>query len=219
MSQLRHSALSLPRHLAGRPVFAGYKVPFFVAEVDGEPDFRIADARKVDACLRHDLCWVCGTVLGRHKLFTVGPMCLANRISSEPPMHRDCAEYSVQVCPHISHAKARRREAKLPSNHREPPGHMVRENPGLVVIVETADWMPRRVDDGWLIDLGERLLNVDWWTEGRRATRAEAEQALLAGVNRVKADMLARLSGSEQERAMYEMGVSAEEAARYLPAD
>src|SRR5258706_13105104 len=65
----------------------GYPIPFFVAYVNGKPDFRIADDEKRVRSVKERLCWICGEKLGRYLAFTIVPMCAITRPSAEPPMH------------------------------------------------------------------------------------------------------------------------------------
>ena len=91
----------IPDRILRLPVERGYPVPFFVDRVDGHYDFRVADARKLKLCVMKKLCWICGEPLGRNLTFAIGPMCAINRISAEPPSHRECAEWSARACPFL----------------------------------------------------------------------------------------------------------------------
>ncbi|HMH92898.1 MAG TPA: hypothetical protein VK586_17660, partial [Streptosporangiaceae bacterium] len=84
----------LPKDHIGRPV------PWFVAEVNGVPDFRVIKTGAIEGALYMRLCWVCGVPFQRQedRAFTVGPMSMVNRVSAEPPAHRDCAVYSATAC-------------------------------------------------------------------------------------------------------------------------
>src|SRR5262249_4054812 len=42
--------------------------------------------------------------------FLSGPQGLQNQISSDAPMHRICAEFSLQACPHLYLQKSERRD-------------------------------------------------------------------------------------------------------------
>src|SRR5438132_506337 len=79
----------LPIDDAGRPV------PWFVAWVDGKPEFRVVGPGKREEAYAKRKCWVCGQQLGSYLVFVIGPMCALNRISSEPPSHKDCAIFAA----------------------------------------------------------------------------------------------------------------------------
>src|SRR5262249_28082369 len=142
----------LPERMKRLPVDArGFVVPWFVEwfHADGKPlesvstpiragdypDFRVVDSRKMGLAYRNRLCWVCGGVLGRHLAFTVGPMCIVNRTSGEPPAHRECAIFSAIACPFLSKPAVERRENNLPMPEeiRVHPA-MLQRNPGVAAV-------------------------------------------------------------------------------------
>ncbi|MEY9460423.1 hypothetical protein [Bradyrhizobium ottawaense] len=128
------------------PVSAsGFYVPWFVAWIDREPDFRVIGPGKLAQAVNRKLCWVCGQPLGVYKAFPIGPMCAINRNISEPPSHWKCAEYAVQACPFLSNPRMRRNEKDLPPDHFEPAGHMIRRNPGVIGIWVTKTFSAERV--------------------------------------------------------------------------
>lgn len=169
--------LGLPRDHVGRPI------PWFVHWEDGRHDFRVADAAKIPLAVQGQRCWVCGSRLGRHLAFLIGPMCTVNRITSEPPAHRECAVYSAQACPFLSRPAMRRRETGLDES-RTAPGVMVLRNPGAVAVWMTSRYHPFRAErgaDGVLFQIGEAD-EVLWYAEGRPATRAEVEASIESGL-------------------------------------
>jgi hypothetical protein len=175
---------NLPLDRKGRPV------PWFAAWIGGEPDFRLVAPGKMQQALRgNGRCWVCGNEFGRwdERAFVIGPMCAVNRISAEPPSHRDCAEWAVRACPFLTRPHMRRREAGLPAELGEPAGIMIDRNPGIAVTWTTR--LPRTFRDpagGTLFNIGEPEssigTSVGWWCEGRAATRAEVLDAIDAGL-------------------------------------
>lgn len=89
----------------------GYPIPFFVAYVNGKPDFRMLDPAKYKYCLEQNLCSICGKKhVPKNYFFITGPIGLANGVHSDCPMHRGCAEYSLQICPHLYFEKAKRND-------------------------------------------------------------------------------------------------------------
>lgn len=181
-NKLRPGLPPLPERIAALAVDAkGYPVPWFVRWIDGKPDHRIADATKFLPALRDRICWVCGQKLSAYGHFVLGPMCTVNRVTSEPPAHRDCAEFSVRACPFLSRPHAGRRDHDYPEGNRPPPGVYIARNPGVMAVWMTNSWTPKLVGvNQWLIDIGEPA-SVEWWTQGRIATRKEVEDAVVAG--------------------------------------
>lgn len=169
----------------------GYPVPWFVAWIDGKPDFRILDPQKLPRAIARSLCWICGQPFahGESGAFVIGPMCGINRLNSEPPSHLECAEFAVRACPFIVNPRAKRREANMP-DAVEVSGIMHERNPGVMAVWISERYMPFRAPNvkrgnaqrtdatGWLIELGEPSA-VHWYAEGRPATRAEC----LAGID------------------------------------
>jgi hypothetical protein len=177
-----------------------YPVPFFVAWIDGKPDFRIADEEKRIRCIKEKLCWICGEKLGRYQVFVIGPMCAINRISAEPPMHRDCAEYSVRVCPFLLNPNQKRNPKKVDAELGEPPGIAIMRNPGCMLIwITTGYTIVRDQVDRVLFGVGPPV-KLAWIAEGRSATRAEVLESIETGLPILRE--LAAKQGSAAERAL-----------------
>lgn len=172
---------------------AGYPVPWFVATINGEPDFRVVGTGKMDGAVAFRCCWLCGGSLINRTLgpaatqyaYVVGPMCAANRTSAEPPAHRDCAIYAATACPFLTTPGMRRRDSNLPEDAAEPDGVMIRRNPGVAVV-----W----VTNGWHVIPGHRLFHLGepvetlWFAQGRAATRDEALASLDSGMPLLRAE-------------------------------
>lgn len=95
----------------------GYPIPFFVAKKDGKYDFRLLDARKQKLAAEDRLCGICGKKLPKDYFYFIsGPIGMTNRVSSDPPMHRLCAEFALEACPHLKYRRAQRRETGLDLN-------------------------------------------------------------------------------------------------------
>lgn len=134
----------LPRRIAKLPKDeCGYPVPRFVKWLeDGKPapdgaspgavpDFRYADASFRARAFTRGLCWICGEPTGAHRVFVIGPMCVINRITSEPACHRDCAEFAAKACPFLIRPRQKRNEKDLIEG---APGFMIKRNPGCVCL-------------------------------------------------------------------------------------
>lgn len=159
----------------------GFPVPRFVGAVDkhGEPDFRIISRHHMAACVHRGLCWICGEPIGTRKAFTLGPMCCINRISPEPPSHRDCAIFAALNCPFLSNPEAKRRERDLPET-RQVAGQMIERNPGVTAIWITQFYSIMSVSNGILFVIGEPE-SLEFYARGRKATRAEIDASIQSG--------------------------------------
>jgi hypothetical protein len=169
----------------------GYPVPKFVQWLkDGKPaadrtspgaapDFRYADPAFRSRAFKRGLCWICGEPTGAHRVFVIGPMCVINRTTMEPACHRDCAEFAAKACPFLVRPRMRRIGFDKDEPH-QVAGNMIERNPGCVCLYETREAKAFDVGNGWLIRLGKPE-RVDWWAEGRRATRAEITASIDSG--------------------------------------
>jgi hypothetical protein len=198
----------LPQDRHGRPV------PWFVAWIDGQPDFRIVAAGKFEQAIAERLCWVCGGKLTRHGAFVIGPMCAVNRTTAEPPCHIECAEFSAVHCPFLSNPRMRRNEKNLPEDASSPAGEPIRRNPGVALVWITRFW--ELFDDGRggvLIHLNDPS-ETRWFREGRPATREEAWAAIESGL-----PILRGMAEKEPDAgdALAELAHAVEVATIYLP--
>lgn len=158
----------------------GYPVPWFVAMVDGKPEFRVADSQKLVRAVKESLCWVCGNHVGPHFTFVIGPMCAVNRNTAEPPCHRVCAEFSAMACPFLSKPHMVRRENDLPAM-APSAGIAIRRNPGVTCLWSCRAFKPFANNGGALFKLHEPF-RVDWYAEGRPATREEVLASINSGL-------------------------------------
>ncbi len=169
----------------------GFPIPWFVAVVDGKADFRLVGEDKLFHALRWNICWICGEPLGAYKAFVIGPMCAINLVSSEPPSHRECAEFSAQACPFLTNPDKDRRAAGLPAETHDPGGIMIPRNPGVALIWITKKFVVEAVsaeegvNAGLLMRIGYPE-EVIWYARGRLATRAEVEESIRTGIDALR---------------------------------
>ena len=186
---LRPELEPLPDRMKDLPVdHRGYVVPWFVEWIDGPdgkkvPEFRATSGTKMAIAHRNGLCWVCGKKVGSYKCFVIGPMCGINRISSEPPSHHECAQWSVRNCPFLSRPHMVRREDEDSKQWMgNSSGVMITRNPGVTLLWITRSY--RIVSDGKggaLFEVGDPE-RVEWYSQGRPATREEVEESVRTGL-------------------------------------
>jgi hypothetical protein len=173
---------ALPSRMKILPVDdRGFPVPWFVAWQDGKPVFQAMDGEKWIKAVRQRLCWVCGGPLGVYKTFVAGPMCGINRTSAEPPNHVECAQWSARNCPFLSNPRQARRDMEGASLI-DAPGFALQRNPGVTMLWTTRTYSV--FDDGHgrpLITFGEPE-SVEWFAEGRQATRGEIMHSIETGM-------------------------------------
>lgn len=202
--------VALPRDEHGRPV------PFFVTWVNGKPDFRIVNGMRVAECYLTRVCFICGQKLGTYLAFVLGPMSVTNMISAEPPSHYDCALYAVKACPFLANPRKEYRDGDLPDDRRLEDRQlvlkdvpMVAENPGVTAIWVAKTYRPLIRDQHVLCQLDEPV-RVEWYKEGRTASREEVAGALQLGAGRVF-----ELAGDQYSTVEFEANLR--RAQRFLP--
>ena len=206
MNELREGLPDLPKRMRYLPVDSrGYPVPWFVAWINGKPDHRIMDARKMPSAVRRDLCWMCGQKMGVSKAFTIGPISCISRAISEPPSHPSCASFAVRACPFLTRPRAQRREAGMP-DHAEMAGVPMKRNPGVICIWVTRDYKIFRSghggapgNEGWLFEIGDPE-SMEWYAEGRMAQRAEVDASMVDAI-----PFLTNLADQEDEGSRHEL--------------
>jgi hypothetical protein len=186
----------------------GYPVPWFVAWVKGEPEFRAMDGRKWTEAVKFDICWVCGERLGKWKVFVIGPMCGINRTTSEPPSHRECAQWSARNCPFLTQREVKRREDEFTEEHFKIAGVSIKRNPGVVLVWTTLSYeIFSDGRGGRLIHIGDPL-NIQWYSHGRFATRSEIIESIESGFPALQAvaapqEMAALLQSKQQFEELF----------------
>ena len=218
--------IPMPFRIKALPVNEkGFPIPAFVAWLDiagkrslppgtfgATRDFRIIDPGYMDRCYRFNKCWICGEPLGRHRVFAIGPMCVVNKTTMEPPSHRSCAEYAAKACPFLVQPRMRRNFKDLPKEDRRVAGMMIERNPGCICLYETEDYRRIHARNGMLCRLGKPV-RVDWYSEGRVATREEVLDSIDSGLPTLMEE--AKKDGPE---AVKELTVLRAAASQFLPA-
>lgn len=193
----------------------GYPIPFFVSTLpNGEREFRAMDPEKYFVAIRQRRCWVCGETLGVWLTYVLGPMCAISRTTAEPACHLECARWSARNCPFLSKPHMRRREDGLPETIVPAPGEPIQRNPGVAAIWTTRSFQIFYPERGHLplITVGPPEA-VEWYAEGRRATRAEVMESVRTGLPLL--EVLAR----QQEGGMQELQQRARAAEALYPAE
>lgn len=214
MTELNQSIVNLqtPQRIARLPISPkGFYVPWFIAWIDGEPDFRTIGPDKINTAISKQLCWICGDKMGSYKCFVVGPMCTVNRVSSEPPSHLECAQYAAVACPFLNNPRMRRNEKDMPKDAKNPAGVMIKRNPGVTALWVTKSYKPFKAGKGVLLEIGNPT-NVLWYSDGRPATRAEVDESIRTGLPILEAE-----AAKEGHKAVQMLKIANEKSKRYLP--
>ncbi len=216
MATLRPELKDIPIRMLDLPIDErGYPVPWFVEWIGGVPEFRVMDPMKWRRSVKERLCWICGKRLGAWLCFVLGPMCGITRTTSEPPCHRECAQWAARFCPFLArpHAKRRGEEELLEMGATSVGGNAIKRNPGVALLWcarEFEVWRPQ--EGGVLIHVGDPV-EVEWWAEGRSATRAEVEESIRTGLPFLEEE------ARKQDGAMDDLRQRIVNFMQYLPAE
>lgn len=161
----------------------GFPVPWFVQWEDGKPLFPVMDPEKFRQAVTFNKCWVCGGPLGGFKAFVIGPMCVCNRVTSEPPNHLDCARFAALNCPFLANPRVGRQldGEEVIRRGAKVAGLMIERNPGVSCVWVTKGFKLERHDNGYLFRIGAAEM-VEFYALGRRATRAEVNESIRTGL-------------------------------------
>lgn len=174
--------IPIPRRMTTlRRTESGMPIPKFASWINGKPDFTVMDMTFMKSAITARRCGICGEPLGRYASFVGGPLSQLSGQYSEPPFHKDCAEFALQICPFILTGHNMRKNkptAQIMVNNKVSP-----ENPkvfGLVTAtIGTYSFEPRYMTF-FLTETAE----PEWWYQGHRVTsdedRAILENALRA---------------------------------------
>jgi hypothetical protein len=110
----------------------GFPIPYIVMiDTHGTPQFTINDVRRTDECRRKRLCAICGKRFDDGMWFVGGSRCFLHEFGAflDPPVHYECGEYALRICPFLAAAKYSKRidAAKLPAGGLPEGMALVRE--------------------------------------------------------------------------------------------
>lgn len=165
-------SIPVPPRLARRPRDTrGYPIPanVLVDPATGRPDFRVTDVHRwARACLKKE-CSLCGEPLGRHMAFLGGPLSYENRYFTDLPMHRDCAEYALQVCPYLAVPNF-----KYSESLSAPDGFtltvsddVVATRPAKFALAIARAYQAMRTPEGTYVVRATPWEQVSWWQDGK----------------------------------------------------
>lgn len=164
--------IPIPEFLKHLPVDErGYVIPYFATYVDGKPDFRLLNISKQETCIKYNKCAVCGKkLIDGVYYFISGPMGFLNQVSTDPAMHKECAEYSLKVCPHLLYQNAERRHTNLPTGtlqDKDVP-YMGMDKPPYVMLVKAKKFktIPAPTNNSKLIKYSAATAEIFKYVDG-----------------------------------------------------
>ncbi|MEU8265400.1 hypothetical protein AB0C02_32980 [Micromonospora sp. NPDC048999] len=102
---------TLPARLAARPFDSRRRLPIpYVSEHDdGSVNFAVVNGTRALECGLRRLCSACGQPHEPAIAFVGGPGGFHQRRYTDPPMHLECAHWSLRLCPYLALQRHRRR--------------------------------------------------------------------------------------------------------------
>lgn len=147
----------IPDFLSHLPVHRGYPVPYFVPKDEhGVFQLKYASAQKMDSCIKHNKCCVCFKPLKDGEYFFIsGPRGFETKTDSHPPMHEECAKYSLKICPHLYFEKTHRT-----TEEQGAASWQIRDKPKEFFLVKAKKYHPYKPDGVTLVVKYSSILEV-----------------------------------------------------------
>ncbi|MCV9964336.1 hypothetical protein OIU34_20830 [Pararhizobium sp. BT-229] len=115
---MQQKTVSIPERMRALPIDPrGYPVPVNVTrDRHGKPNFATNDETVRQTLFREDRCGICGEKLLRGRWSIGGPGSALHPDGAflDPPMHYECAQYAVQVCPYLAMPTYSKSVSKVP---------------------------------------------------------------------------------------------------------
>lgn len=171
--------IAIPRRMRTRPCDErGYPVPFIVMiDKSGAPQFTINDHAKVTACINRKLCAICGRRHDPLMWFVGGSRCFLHPNGGfiDPPLHLECAEYALRVCPFLAAPRYSKRidDSKLTAENRPDDMTLVRveymnpNQPELFGLGAAQEMEVIKREPGDFVLVVRRWRYVEWWKNGQ----------------------------------------------------
>jgi hypothetical protein len=80
----------------------GYPIPASAYAENGAANFTVIDQLVSSRLFHYNKCGICGTLLGRFRALVGGAKSMQFGLFTDIPMHVECAEYALAVCPFLA---------------------------------------------------------------------------------------------------------------------
>jgi hypothetical protein len=160
---------------------SGYPIPFTVSrDASGIPNFGEHDQMAFIQCIQQRLCSLCGHPL-ELDIWLIGGAKTALEpagVYLDPPLHRQCGVYALQVCPYLAVSSFKKRlPPDLTSN--DIGVQLLPGKAPLFGFVKTAGYQVMVHPTGSIITVPKRpFLSIEYWRAGGQITEDEAMRLL-----------------------------------------
>ena len=165
----------------------GLYVPVIVLKEDNTFHFSVNDQRIVLRCIATKCCSICGTLLKNDVWFIGGPGSVfhKNGAIADLPVHKECGEYALQVCPYLAYSRYTAK-ADIDNLYNKIKDKTIRlENPTM-----DDDRVPVFCfvkASGYTIHLIHNILfkpdmpyeKIEYWYNGKKLSTEEGEQIVI----------------------------------------
>lgn len=163
----------------------GYPIPAMVfRDETGRPHFTINNEADRFILLMDDKCSICGEKLLRLRWFVGGPLSAFHKHGSymDPPLHRECMHYALQVCPYLALPSYTKRIDARTVRDPEPnriflDSTQIPERPVVFVCVGATGQSIRNTGDPLspiYVTPKRPYKAIEYWREGRQISEADA---------------------------------------------
>lgn len=152
---------ALPKDPRGLPIFYTIRP---MGYVQGQVvDFRVFNVDHSRRAMQDGRCGVCGQP-NKDFWFIGGPMCLANRIFGDPPMHEACARYAMAVCPYLSRSTAAYNLTREIGPEIQFDRNVVRDRPPYLILLRAPGYLVLTRDPETKRLLPKPVVKINPWS-------------------------------------------------------
>lgn len=161
----------------------GYPIPFIVLrDKNNTPMFTINDQVKCEKARKGKLCAICGKRMRYGFWFVGGSRCFIHPRGAfiDPPIHYECGEYALQVCPFLAARSYSKRidDAKLLPKNRPDNLQLLHQDhmpPNLPESFGIGHCTAYIVTENKLFVVPNKWTFVEWWHNGVRVNAPTVE--------------------------------------------
>jgi hypothetical protein len=159
----------------------GYPIPWVVyRDKDNRPHFQINDDKKRYASMALGVCGICAHDLLRGRWFVGGPISAFHEHGAfaDPPMHYECAQYALAVCPYLAMSRYNKRVDDKTLGGGRPTllinSTMIDRRPDVFVCAMSTR---QRLIKGPFPNVvpGRPFVRVEYWRNGKQLSQGEGE--------------------------------------------
>jgi hypothetical protein len=136
---------------------------------NGAANFTVIDQEKSSRMFHYGKCGICGSAMGRFRALVGGAKSMQFGLFTDIPMHVECAEYALAVCPFLAAPSFayRRAQSKLEVEVRVSEA-VSTERPKIfgLGVTKQKPFLTKNGDE-WVIK-APSWERVEWWQNGAR---------------------------------------------------